>query len=134
MTSMHMPGDAMAFYNVAAACGLVYSGLSLLLRVTEVYTTSNLSCAMCFEMLFCWLFIGVTVASASWMAQFGSSRNAKLVVASACGFVASVVYFLDFFCLVQSRRVIRRQEKEFEREHHQHQRPNLDLTKESVIF
>ena len=124
----------MGFYNVVAACGLVYSGLSLLLRVTEVYTTSNLSCAMCFEMIFCWVFIGVTVSAASWMAQLGSSRNAKLVVASACGFVASFVYFLDFFCLLQSRRVARRQEKEY-RDHHQpHQRPNLDVTKESVIF
>jgi len=141
MTSMHMPGQAMGFYNIVAGCGMVYSALSILLRATEVYTpeTGNLGCAMAFEMVFCWVFVGVTTAASAWMVQFGSGRSAKLVVASACGFVAAFTYFLDFFCLVQARRIVRTREREYhdyarEQQNKQLRGNQLDITKESVIF
>ena len=71
--------------------------------------------------------------------QFGSGRSAKLVVASACGFVAAFTYFLDFFCLVQARRIVRTREREYhdyarEQQNKQLRGNQLDITKESVIF
>ena len=90
---MHMPGQAMGFYNIVAGCGMVYSALSILLRATEVYTpeTGNLGCAMAFEMVFCWVFVGVTTAASAWMVQV----------------IIVKLLSLELFLMTQPRRVLR---------------------------
>ena len=132
MTSIHTPGDAMSFYNIVSASALIFSGLSILFRTTDIYSSFSMKCAIVFEQFCCLTFAILSVCASAWMAQFGSSRNAKLVVASAAGFLASLAYLLDFFFLCQYSRKAKRLEKEFRRNqplpHH------LDVTKESVVF
>ena len=130
MTSLYTPGPAMSFYNVVSASALIFSALTLLFRTSHIYATFSVYCGMVFEQLFCLIFGGLSIAASAWMAQFGSSRNGKLVIASACGFVASLAYFLDFFFVCQARRNVRMLQKEYK----QQQQNSMNITKESAVF
>lgn len=119
-TSMYMPGEAMVFYNVSTASAIVFSVLTIFLRITNIYTTFSVTSGIVFEQVLCLAFGGLCISAGAWMGQFGSSRNAKLVVASAAGFVASLAFLLDFFFLCQSKRLIKTQQKEHRNRHHQY--------------
>jgi len=132
MTTLRMSGGAMFFYNISAACAIFFSSITFLLRVSRVSAGFSLPWLIVFEQLVCMAFAGVSLCAAAWLGRFSTSRNAMLVVASACGFVASLAYLLDFFFLCQSLRTVRKHRKQFGAKQRYNDDPNL--TRESIVI
>ena len=113
LNSIHSPGIALTFFNVVFITALVFSLITLLFRVAHIYETFSETCSFTFEAILCLIFGLTCFAASCWMVRFGGSRDGRLVIALASGFVAAFGYFIDSFALFQARRS-QRSSKEIE--------------------
>ena len=94
----------MTFFNVVFISSLIFSALTLLFRISNIYDTFSDGCTLAFEAMLCIAFGFLSLAASGWMVRFGGNRDGKLGVGAAFGFVAAFGYLLDVFFLFQERR------------------------------
>lgn len=104
LNSLHAPEAALTFFNAVFISALIFSVVTLLFRISNMYDTFSEQCILIFEVLLCLIFSVLCAGGSGWMVQIGGNRDGKLVVAAAFGFVSTFGYLVDVFFLFQDRK------------------------------